>query len=188
MKKIIAFALALVLIFSLCACGSSASNSNQSSSQQAPTQQAPTQQATKTEPTPEPTPEPAPEPSDTVSANGYTIKIIGVHKTADSNGDPMVAVEYEYTNANAQPMAFMWVGQTKVFQGGIECSKDEMFLERDFDWDTQYLEIKDGATINVFVAKPLRNADDPIEVVLEMWDMTSGKMLGSASMKFDLSE
>lgn len=165
MKKAITTVLIFALVLVLCSC---ASTTNQVALNN------------------EPSTTVAPEPSDTISLNGYTVKIVDVHLTKDSNGEAIVAIEYEYTNDNDAPQSFSMIGQTKVFQGGVECFKDQMYLERDFDWDTNYLEIKGGATISVFVAKPLRNTEDSIEVVFELWDMMNGKMLGSASKSFDL--
>ena len=59
--------------------------------------------------------------SDTIRANGYTVQIVNLLKTKDSNGEPMAAAEFLFTNENAEPISFI------AFQDGIELTKDEMF-------------------------------------------------------------
>ena len=114
------------------------------------------------------------EQSDTVSLNGYTVKVVAVHVTKDSNGDPLAAVELQYTNENAEPMSLMSCTNIKGFQNGIELHKSELFLNRDYDWDSYYTEVKDGATITVFRALPLQNTDDPVEIYVDIYNWSSG--------------
>jgi len=122
------------------------------------------------------------EINDTASADGYTVKIIAVHKTVDSNGDPLGVVELKFTNENEEAMSFMSIVDVKMFQSGIECYTDQLYLEDDYDWNTQYLEIKNGATINVFVPLPLRSNEDPVEVEAILYDITRWNRLAQASI------
>jgi len=121
-------------------------------------------------------------PADTASANGVTVKVIAVHKTSDSNGNPIAAIELEFTNDNADPVSFLGVAQAVLFQDGIEMTASELFLENDFDWDSYYTEIKDGATISVFVPAPLKS-DGPVEVKIDIMDYTKWKSVASTSIE-----
>lgn len=180
--KRIKWGVALLLIcFLVCSCGSTNNNN--------PPAEGAAQPATETASSGEEqkTAEPTAEASDTVSANGYTVKIVAVHKTADSNGEPIAAMEFLFTNENAEPVSFMSVAQVTAFQNGIELHKDEMFLERDYDWDSFYTEIKDGATISVFHAIPLQNAEDPVEIAVNLMDMNTYQKAASATIKLELT-
>ena len=126
--------------------------------------------------------------SDTVSSGGVTIKIVAVHKTKDSNGDPMAAAEFLFTNDNAEPISFMSAAQVTAFQNGIELHKDEMFLERDYDWDSFYTEIKDGATISVFRALPLQNEEDPVDIKVDLLDTENWVVSASTTFSIDLED
>ena len=81
MKKI-KWGVALLLIcFLFCSCGNTNNNN--------PAAEGAAQPATETASPGEEqkTADSSAEASDTVSANGYTVKIVAVHKTADSNGE-----------------------------------------------------------------------------------------------------
>ena len=86
MKKI-KWGVALLLIcFLFCSCGNTNNNN--------PAAEGAAQPATETASPGEEqkTADSSAEASDTVSANGYTVKIVAVHKTADSNGEPIAAM------------------------------------------------------------------------------------------------
>ena len=181
MKKI-KWGVALLLIcFLFCSCGNTNNNN--------PAAEGAAQPATETASPGEEqkTADSSAEASDTVSANGYTVKIVAVHKTADSNGEPIAAMEFLFTNENAEPVSFMSVAQVTAFQNGIELHKDEMFLERDYNWDSFYTEIKDGATISVFHAIPLQNEEDPVEIAVNLMDMSSYQKVASTTIKLELT-
>lgn len=155
MKKIICFLLCMTLVLSFSACvkidearGMSTDNSAVESEEKI---------------------------SDTASKGGYTIKIVAAHKTVDSYGNPIVALEFKYKNENSEPDAFPGGNSiVSVYQDGVECLNDSMVLERDFDWDTAYTAIKDGAEITVFSAWPLRNETSPLEVNVQIYDSNGG--------------
>ena len=125
--------------------------------------------------------------SDTISANGYTVQIVNLHKTKDSNGEPMAAAEFLFTNKNEEPISFMGAISIIAFQNGIELTKDEMFLENDYDWDSYYTEIKDGATISVFHPIPLQNEKDPVELTVDIMDFENWTSEASTTKIFDLN-
>jgi len=183
MKKAICIILIFVMSFALCACGVNKANVDEKGMNSAP----------EVSPVPISTPTPALETAaspatDTASANGYTVRIVSVHKTADSNGEPLAAVELLFKNDNSTPVSFMGCAQVKGFQNGIQLFKEEMFLERDYDWDSYYTEIKDGAEISVFRPLPLQNAEDPVEITVDIIDMMNGKFLATASTTMDLTD
>ncbi len=181
MKRINWSVVLLLVCLIFCSCGNTNNNN--------PAAEGTAQPATETALSGEEqkTAEPTAEDSDTVSANGYTVKIVAVHKTADSNGEPIAAMEFLFTNENAEPVSFMSVAQVTAFQNGIELHKDEMFLERDYDWDSFYTEIKDGATISVFHAIPLQNEEDPVEIAVNLMDMSSYQKIASTTIKLELT-
>jgi len=124
--------------------------------------------------------------TDTASGKGYTVKIVAVHKTVDSYGAPMAAVELEFTNENSDPVSLMFAASIEVFQNGKEMVADEMYLENDFDWDSFDTQIKDGATITAFVPKPLDNAEDPVEVKVGLFDPSSHFGIATAQVEMNL--
>lgn len=170
MKKITALVIAALLMLSLTACGSSKDAANN--------QAAGTTQAA--------APETTPEPTDTISANGYTVKIVAVHRTKDSNGGDIAAVELEFTNENNTPASFMNVAQVKLYQNGVQMTSDQMYLERDYNWDSYYTEVKGGGTVSVFRAMPLQNTEDRVEVSVDIIDMSKGAFLASTTITLDL--
>lgn len=124
-------------------------------------------------------------PPDTASANGLTAKIVAVHKTTDSNGAPLAAVEIEMTNENSDPIAFMGNVQVQLFQGGKQMTASNLYLDQNYDWDSQYAAIKDGASISVFVPEPLED-DSPVEVTVQVLDVKTHKVAASATMEMEL--
>lgn len=125
--------------------------------------------------------------TDTCAANGYTVQIVGAHLLYGANGDAQVAVELNYTNDNAEPTAFMSVGQVRVFQNGVEQQSSEMVLGEGFNWDSYYTQIKGGASTSVFVAKPVADEAAPVEVVAEIIDRSKGKILSKAAATLEMS-
>ena len=69
--------------------------------------------------------------------------------------------------------SFIILSAIDVFQNGKEMVDSEMYLKNDFDWDSFDTQIKDGATITVFIPKPLDNVDDPVEVRVGLFDPSS---------------
>lgn len=124
-------------------------------------------------------------PPDTASANGITAKIVAVHKTTDSNGAPLAAVEIEMTNENSDPIAFMGNVQVQLFQSGKQMTASNLYLDQNYDWDSQYAAIKDGASISVFVPEPLED-DSPVEVTVQVLDVKTHKVAASATMEMEL--
>ena len=111
------------------------------------------------------------EETDVISAGGFTVHYIACHKTSDANGSPMIALEFEFTNDNSEATFFSAAVNVICYQAGIAMYKSEMFLNNDFNWDTQETGIKDGATITVFDPKPLNNETDPVEVEFSISDV-----------------
>ena len=109
--------------------------------------------------------------SDTISADGLTVKIVDIHKTKDYEGHPILAAEFLFTNDNAEPTSFMWPISVTAFQNGIELTNEELVLDmanKDFDWDSEDKDIKDGATITVFHPIAVQNETDPVEIIVEI--------------------
>lgn len=186
MKKKLLIVLITAMVLIIPACGGSTTDSGDTSSEKG-------NQTEEVEKTAEDTEEEMVEEqtqdnsSDSISANGFTVKIVGIHKTKDSNGDPIAAAEFLFTNENAEPVSFMGATSLTAFQNGIELTKDEMYLEDDYDWDSYYVEIKDGATISVFHAFPLQNETDPVELSVDIMDFSDWSSAATTTMKFDLS-
>ena len=60
-------------------------------------------------------------------------------------------------------------------------------LEKDYDWDTYYTEIKDGATISVFRAIPLHSETAPVELTVKIINPNNGASLQSTTVKMELT-
>ena len=178
MRKFTALFSAILLLITLTACGTNGGTTNGTTAETTQTAGETVQAAA--------APETKPEPSDTISAGGYTIKVVAVHRTKDSNGKDIAAVELEFTNENSVPASFMRVAQAKLYQNGVQMTSNEMFLENDFNWDSYYTEVKDGGTVSVFRALPLQNAEDPVEVSVDIIDMSKGAFLASTTITLDL--
>lgn len=125
--------------------------------------------------------------TDTCTVNGYTVQIVGAHLLYGANGDAQVAVELNYTNSNADATSFMNVGQVRVFQNGVEQQSDEMVLGEGFAWDSYYTQIKGGASIPVFIAKPISSETDPIEVNVEIINQNNGKIIAKAAATLEMT-
>lgn len=124
--------------------------------------------------------------TDTCTANGYAVQIVGAHLLYGANGDAQVAVELNYTNSNAEATSFMSVGQVRVFQNGVEQQTDGMVLGDGFAWDSYYTQIKDGASTSVFVAKPVSSETDPVEVNVEIINQNNGKIIAKAAATLEM--
>ena len=195
MEKILVTALTTAMIISITACGGSGSSygtsisekQNDTVNKQTETVEekeamveADEEIASVEEQTPEST-------SDKVNANGITVQVVGIHKTKDSNGETIAAVEFLFTNDNAEPISLMRTASITAFQNGVRLHKDEMFLEKDYDWDTYYTEIKDGATISVFRAIPLHSETAPVELTVKIINPNNGASLQSTTVKMELT-
>ena len=171
MKRIVLITLTIALAFVLVGCGSKKATSTPAA------QSTQTQQAA-----------PAAEPEEDksiCSKDGYTVEIVAAHKTEDDNGDPIAAIELLFTNDNSEPAYLMQVADVKLFQGGVEMNKSEMYLTNAYDWDTFYTEVKDGATITVFRAAPLQNPEGEVEIQVSLYNL-NGQTIGTASKTITL--
>lgn len=127
--------------------------------------------------------------SDTISADGLTVKIVDIHKTKDYEGHPILAAEFLFTNDNAEPTSFMWPISVTAFQNGIELTNEELVLDmanKDFDWDSEDKDIKDGATITVFHPIALQNETDPVEIIVEIINTDYLTVSASTTIEYNL--
>ena len=121
------------------------------------------------------------------SANGYSVRLMAAHRSRDSAGNPIAAVEMVFTNDNSAPASFMSCAKITGSQNGVQLPSDEMSLGQDYDWDSATTEVKDGKSITVFRALPLQSTDDPVQITIEIVDASGwGRTLSSVSFPMQL--
>jgi hypothetical protein len=124
---------------------------------------------------PEETAPATPESEGEGAIGDYYVKILGVARTTDYDGNPAVVVTFNWTNNSDKAASFMWSTNTQVFQGGIECETAFIFDSDVYSAENSMLDIKPGASLDVQSAFVLRDAETPISVeVSELisWDDT----------------
>lgn len=120
------------------------------------------------------------------SVAGLTVSIESLHLAKDFYGNDIAVLECMFTNDNAEPVAFnSGIAALMFFQDGIELDGNGIVLGDDYDWASAETSIKNGATISVFSAIPLRNTDSPVEVDLVLYSM-DGKQQIEATQTFEI--
>ena len=155
MKKIITFILALVMIMSMVACGST-TNEDPITSTQSET------------PVVENIPTTSEEPVETPSEDNpsYTAEIIGCSVVDDYEGNPALVIFINWTNNSEDTCAYWITMATKAFQNGI--GLDTTYL----GYDSQYsdvtnatmTEVRPGTTIEVAEVFALQDTSAPVEI------------------------
>lgn len=90
-----------------------------------------------------------------------TVKLHNSYLTKDYKGRDVLVVEYEYTNGEDEPKAFMWEFDANAYQNGIECD-NIVFLEYDeeLENDNSDKEIQPGVTCIVAETYLLQDMSD----------------------------
>ena len=58
--------------------------------------------------------------------------------------------------------------------------------DKDFDWDSEDIEIKDGATITVFHPITLQNETDSVEIIVEIINTDNLTVSASTTIEYNL--
>ncbi len=123
---------------------------------------------------------------DICNVDGLTVHMESMYLTKDYDGNDIAALECLYTNDNSEPVAFnSGIIALMFFQDGVELYKNGMVLDDDYDWASAETSIKNGATISVFSAVPLRNATSPVEVDLILYSI-DGSQHVKATRTFEI--
>lgn len=95
----------------------------------------------------------------------YDLKVVGWQISSDYKGNPVVVIEYQYTNKDSDPHDFRWTFNDTVYQNGIEC--DSMVIGCKAETDNIDSKIQTGATINIKQAYELHDTTSPVNIIVE---------------------
>lgn len=95
----------------------------------------------------------------------YDLKVVGWQISSDYKGNPVVVIEYQYTNKDSDPHDFRWTFNDTVYQNGIEC--DSMVIGCKVETDNIDSKIQTGTTINIKQAYELHDTTSPVNIVVE---------------------
>ena len=152
MKKLLTILLALVLVFSLAACGGDTASQGSDKAE-----------------------------SSTVADNtlgDYSVDIKSCRLAEDYEGKPIVIITYGFTNNGESAAAFYTSVTAEAYQGGI--GLNECYFAEDsakYISDNQSKEIKTGATLDVEVAYVLNDTTTDVEIEVSEWISFSDKKL-----------
>lgn len=110
--------------------------------------------------------------SDSSNSNlgDYLVEIKSCRLAKDYEGQPIVIVNYAFTNNSDDPAAFSVTFSANVYQNGIGLNECYFTDESaNYSADNQSKEIKKGATLEVEVAYTLNDTTSDIEVEVEEW-------------------
>jgi hypothetical protein len=94
--------------------------------------------------------------------NNYDVKVVSSSLSKDYAGNPMLVIEYEYTNNTDKANSFSFSVIDKAFQNGVECSN---FTVSDAIDATQQLnEIKPGTPYRLKVGYSLQDTTNPVGI------------------------
>lgn len=96
-----------------------------------------------------------------ISINSHTI-------SKDYDGNPILVIEYAFTNIDDKPKSFTFSVQDSVFQNGIECSST-VFGCDEVDSQQQLNDVQPGFTYNLKVAYALQDMTTATVVVTDLW-------------------
>lgn len=156
MKKLLCIMCALLLLFSLVACGTSASSDEPKKQDNTPT----ATDTTDTTPDDEPENTPAPVESDDAedgkssaedgiySNDDFEVKYISHNIVKDYEKKDCIRLVYEYTNKEEDSQSFMFATNIKAFQNGVEL-ETAITMDDDEEENNSLKEIKNGVTIEV---------------------------------------
>lgn len=90
------------------------------------------------------------------------IKILGTTLGKDYGGDPILIVEYEFTNNTDEAKSFMFLCQDKAYQNGVECSST--VISDEIDTQQQLNDVKPGVPYQLKVGYALQDKTNPVEI------------------------
>lgn len=121
-----------------------------------------------------------------LEADGYVVEIVDIHSFTGDDNLPYIALEAVYSNSNSDARSFSMATSIKTFQNGVQCYRSNMYLTRDFDWDTCYAEVKNGGSLTVFKALPLNNTDEPVEIEISILN-NSWREIAKSTINYELN-
>lgn len=172
-KKVLATAIAMVMIMSFAACGDTQSSSSASRSAANVSESAASTDAQPEESTPEPTAEPVAEPTDdgivNMDTDSFNVVYTRHEVGADYNGDPCLYYYYTFTNKAAENQMAAVATSVKAFQNGVECSTAISMEDRP-EIENYMKEVQSGGSIEVCQVYELA---DMSEVTIEAQELMS---------------
>ena len=153
-KRLLALLLGLILAFGLCACGGA------SAPAPAPAP-AETEEAAE-----EPAEETQEEPAAVNEADidGCHVVVTGFNVAQDYNGDPMLVVNYDFTNNTDENQTPIWTVFAKAFQDGVELDIAFSMDDSVFDAGIEQKELRPGVSMTgCQKAYSLTSTTSPVE-------------------------
>ncbi len=135
-----------------------------------------------TTPEPAPAPEPEPEPEPEIGSSGETDKVVvsidGYRRIENVLGDPIVIVDYTFTNKSDENQAFMWTLNDKVFQNGVECQDS---YSSDTGNVSKSQDIQPGNSVTVSAAYKLNDTTTAVDVELRSQSILDKKLIAKCT-------
>lgn len=171
-KKVLATAIATVMIMGFAACGDTQSGSSTSRSTANASESAVSTEAPE-EPTPEPTAEPVAEPADdgivNMDTDSFSITYTRHEVGTDYNGNPCLYYYYTFTNKAAENQMAAVATSVKAFQNGVECST-AISMEDKPEIENYMKEVQSGGSLEVCQVYELADMSD---VTIEAQELIS---------------
>ncbi len=116
----------------------------------------------------------------------YNVEILNTYIDYDKYNEeqPVLLVEYSFTNNTDEAKSWMVSVSDKVFQNGIECGGTA--YHEDVNSEMQMNDVKPGYTANLIVAYPLYDTTNPVE--LEITEYITDKYITGANITLDVAE
>lgn len=171
MKKILAFILALCMVFSLVACGGNDTPTVTETMTAPSTTEAYVEDTLPSETTNDFVPSP--------EAPVLDFDITGFDIVEDYKGNPALVVYLIWTNTTDETAMFATTYGVSAFQDGVGLDSAILILDDDTvkQYDDTMTEIRPGATIEVMTSFSLRSDNPIVEVEVAPWISFDGKPL-----------
>lgn len=180
MKRFLILALTCMMVASMAACSSSETASAEPS---APAQTAEQQEKAPSETAEAPAQAEAPAATDSGDLGSYHVAIKDAAQATDYEGNPVLIVNFDFTNNSEEATSFMLATNVDAFQDGVELEMAIM-MDDNYDGDAQLKDIKPGTTLPVQVAYSLTSQTPVTVEVTELFSFDDAAML---TKEFSLS-
>jgi hypothetical protein len=94
--------------------------------------------------------------------NDYDVKVVSSSLSKDYAGNPLLVVEYEYTNNTDKAKSFVFAVRDKAFQNGVECSN--ITVSDAIDAQQKLNDVKPGTPYLLKVGYSLQDTKSPVEI------------------------
>ncbi len=111
--------------------------------------------------------EDSPDEAMTTAVANATVTITGSRSDSGSSKNPVLVVDYEFTNNTTAPASFAYLCKDTAYQNGVACEMDTA------TWATTpnllYRDIKPGATQKLTIGYKLKSKTAVVEIEIKEW-------------------